>query len=193
VGLFLVAVLQNVDVILVKRQIGGDAAGAYAAAAVAAKAVVWVAIGIGLYLLPEATRAARHGQDPRPVLARALAVVAVVAVPMLIVYGLFPSTVLRLAFGSESVVASDALFVLACAMTLLAVGYLGVQYMLALGRITFLWPLGAVAATEIALLGWTDLESLVSFASVVLAMQAVAAGAVLGLGLASRAAVRAPA
>ena len=49
------AVLQNVDVILVKRQIGGEAAGAYAAAAVAAKAVVWVAIGIGLYLLPEAT------------------------------------------------------------------------------------------------------------------------------------------
>ena len=48
--------------ILVKRQIGGDAAGAYAAAAVAAKAVVWVAIGIGLYLLPEATRAARHGR-----------------------------------------------------------------------------------------------------------------------------------
>ena len=57
-------VLQNVDVILVKRQIGGDAAGAYAAAAVAAKAVVWVAIGIGLYLLPEATRAARHGAGP---------------------------------------------------------------------------------------------------------------------------------
>ena len=112
VGLFLVALLQNVDVILVKRQIGGDAAGAYAAAAVAAKAVVWVAIGIGLYLLPEATRAARHGQDPRPVLARALAVVAAVAVPMLIVYGLFPSTVLRLAFGPETVVASDALFVL---------------------------------------------------------------------------------
>ena len=90
VGLFLVALLQNVDVILVKRQIGGDAAGAYAAAAVAAKAVVWVAIGIGLYLLPEATRAARHGLDPRPVLARALGVVAAVAVPMLIVYGAVP-------------------------------------------------------------------------------------------------------
>ena len=125
--------LQNVDVILVKRQIGGDAAGAYAAAAVAAKAVVWVAIGIGLYLLPEATRAARHGLDPRPVLARALAVVAAVAVPMLIVYALIPETVLRLAFGPETVVAADALLVLGVAMTLLAVGYLGVQYMLALG------------------------------------------------------------
>jgi O-antigen/teichoic acid export membrane protein len=190
-ALFLLAVLQNVDVIMVKRQIGGDAAGAYAAAAVAAKAVVWVAIGIGLYLLPEAARASRSGGDPRRVLIRALAVVGVVAVPMLLVYAVVPETVLRLAFGEDTVPAADALFVLGCAMSLLAVGYLGVQYMLALGRLAFLWALGAVALTEIALLGWTDLESLVSFATVVLVMQAVAAGSVLGLGLAGRAAVRA--
>jgi O-antigen/teichoic acid export membrane protein len=183
-GLFLVALLQNVDVILVKRQIGGDAAGAYAAAAVAAKAVVWVAIGIGLYLLPEATRAARHGLDPRPVLARALAVVAAVAVPMLIVYGLFPKTVLRLAFGSESVVASDALFVLGCAMTLLAVGYLGVQYMLALGRVAFLPALAVVAVAELALLSTIGSKSLVVFAACVLALQATAALSVLAIGLA---------
>ena len=132
IGLFLVAVLQNVDVILVKRTIGGDAAGAYAAAAVAAKAVVWVAIGVGLYLLPEATRKARAGEDPRPVLVRALGVVAVVAVPMLIVYAVAPSLVLRLAFGEETVQAAGALLVLGFAMTLLAAGYLCVQYMLAL-------------------------------------------------------------
>ena len=71
--------------------------------------------------------------------------VGAVAVPMLIVYGLFPSTVLRLAFGAETVVAADALFVLGCAMTLLAVGYLGVQYMLALGRVAFLPALAVVA------------------------------------------------
>jgi glycosyltransferase involved in cell wall biosynthesis/O-antigen/teichoic acid export membrane protein len=190
-ALFLIAVLQNVDVIMVKRQIGGDAAGAYAAAAVAAKAVVWVAIGIGLYLLPEAARASRSGGDPRRVLLRALGVVGVVAVPMLLVYAVVPETVLRLAFGPDTVQAADALFVLACAMSLLAVSYLGVQYMLALGRLAFLWALGAVAVTEVALLGWTNLESLVSFATVVLAMQAVAAGSVLGLGLARRAGVRA--
>ena len=183
-GLFLLAMLQNVDVILVKRQIGGDAAGAYAAAAVAARAVVWVAIGIGLYLLPEATRAARTGADPRPALARALAVVAAVAVPMLIVYGLFPETVLRLAFGPETVVAADALFVLGCAMTLLAVCYLGVQYMLALGRVAFLPALGVIAITEIALLGSIGSSSLVSFAAVVLVLQAAAALSVLAIGLA---------
>lgn len=182
-ALFLIAVLQNVDVIMVKRQIGGDEAGAYAAAAVAAKAVVWLAIGIGLYLLPEATRAARHGQDPRPVLARALAVVGAVAVPMLIVYAVAPATVLRLAFGPETVVAADALFVLGCAMTLLAVGYLAVQYMLALGRVSFLPALAAVAVAEVALLGGLGIESLVTFAAIVLGLQATAALSVLAIGL----------
>ena len=183
-GLFLVALLQNVDVILVKRQIGGDAAGAYAAAAVAAKAVVWVAIGIGLYLLPEATRAARHGRDPRPVLARALAVVAAVAVPMLIVYGLFPRPCCGWRSGRRRSSPSDALFVLACAMTLLAVGYLGVQYMLALGRVAFLPALAVVAVAELALLSTIGSKSLVVFAACVLALQAAAALSVLAIGLA---------
>jgi O-antigen/teichoic acid export membrane protein len=182
-ALFLVAVLQNVDVILVKRQIGGDAAGAYAAAAVAAKAVVWVAIGIGLYLLPEATRAARRGADPRPVLGRALAIVYAVALPMLVVYALAPSTVLQLAFGAETVQAADALLVLGIAMTLLATGYLSVQYMLALGRVGFLWALGAVAGGEVALLAAARLDSLVAFAAAVLVLQALAALSVLALGL----------
>ncbi len=180
IGLFLVAVLQNVDVILVKRTIGGDAAGAYAAAAVAAKAVVWVAIGVGLYLLPEATRKAGAGEDPRPVLLRALGVVAVVAVPMLIVYAVAPALVLRLAFGEETVPAAGALLVLGIAMTLLAAGYLCVQYMLALREIRFLFALGVAAVAEIAVLSGTGLSSIVGFATVVLALQAVAALAVLG-------------
>jgi len=186
IGLFLVAVLQNVDVILVKRTIGGDAAGAYAAAAVAAKAVVWVAIGVGLYLLPEATRKARAGEDPRPVLLRALGVVAVVAVPMLIVYAVAPALVLRLAFGEETVPAAGALLVLGIAMTLLAAGYLCVQYMLALREIRFLFALGVAAVAEIAVLSGAGLSSIVGFATVVLALQAVAAAAVFGLGLARR-------
>ena len=186
IGLFLVAVLQNVDVILVKRTIGGDAAGAYAAAAVAAKAVVWVAIGVGLYLLPEATRKAGMGADPRPVLLRALSVVAAVAVPMLIVYALAPALVLRLAFGAETVPAADALFVLGVAMTLLAAGYLCVQYMLALREVRFLFALGVAAVAEIALLSGAGLSSITGFAAVVLALQALAALAVLALGLARR-------
>jgi O-antigen/teichoic acid export membrane protein len=182
-ALFLVAVLQNIDVVLVKREIGGDAAGAYAAAAVAAKAIIWIAIGVGLWLLPEATRRMDRGDDPRPVLLRALAVVGALAAPLLAIYAVMPGTVLRLAFGADTVQAADALFVLGVAMTLLAAGYLCVQYMLALGRLAFLYALGAVAAAEVALLSGVELSSLGAFAAVVLVLQAVAALATLGLGL----------
>jgi hypothetical protein len=114
---------------------------------------------------------------------RALSVVAAVAAPMLLVYAIAPATVLRLAFGPDTVVAADALFVLGCAMTLLAVSYLGVQYSLALGRIGFLPALAAVAVAEVILLGGLGIESLVTFAGIVLGIQAVAALSVLAIGL----------
>ena len=60
-------------------------------------------------------------------------------------------------------------------MTLLAVGYLGVQYMLALGRLAFLPALGVVAVAEIALLGAIGTRSLLVFAALVLALQTAAA------------------
>ena len=101
-GLFLLASLQNVDVILAKHQLGGDAAGSYAAAAVAAKAVVWVAIGVGLHLLPEATRRAAAGARSRPVLLRALGILAARGrAPALLVFALVPDLLLPVAFGPD--------------------------------------------------------------------------------------------
>jgi O-antigen/teichoic acid export membrane protein len=185
VGLLLLALLQNVDVIVAKRELSDDAAGSYAAAAVAAKAVVWVAIGVGMHLLPEATRRAAAGLDPRAVLYRALGILALVAVPALTVFAIAPKLLLRVAFGEDLTQASGALVVLGGAMTLLAVAYLTVQYMLALGEVRFLWVLGVVAVVEPFLLTAAHV-GLVSFATIVLALQCVAAGAVLVLGLRAR-------
>jgi glycosyltransferase involved in cell wall biosynthesis/O-antigen/teichoic acid export membrane protein len=184
-GLFLLASLQNIDVILAKHQLGGDAAGSYAAAAVAAKAVVWVAIGIGLHLLPEATRRAAGGLDPRPVLLRALAILAIVATPALIIFAVAPKLLLRLAFGPGFTDAADALLLLGAAMTLLAVAYLTVQYMIALGETRFLWVLGIVAIAEPFLLTAGD-AGIVAFAAIVFGVQCVAASSVLALGLTAR-------
>jgi O-antigen/teichoic acid export membrane protein len=185
VGLIFLAALQNVDVVIAKREMTDDAAGAYAAAVVAAKLMVWVAIGIGLYLLPEATRRAAAGLDPRPVFMRTLGLLAVVAVPALLIFALAPSLLLELAFGPEYTTAADALIVLGLAMTLLAVAYLAVQFMLALRKTAFLWVLGVVAIAEPFLLAQADLD-LVSFAAVVLALQCVAAAGALGLALRTR-------
>jgi len=179
-GLLLLAILQNVDVIIARHQLGADRAGSYAVAAVAAKTVVWVAIGVGLQLLPQATARAAQGVDPRPVLWRALAVLGCVAVPALIVFALMPKLLLRVAFGPDTVDAAPALLVLGLAMTLLAVAYLTVQFMIALGQVRFLWVLGAVAIGEMALL-FAGRFTITGFAGTVAVMQLVAAGSVLFL------------
>jgi glycosyltransferase involved in cell wall biosynthesis/O-antigen/teichoic acid export membrane protein len=185
IGLLLLAVLQNVDVIVGRHQFSGDSSGSYAAAAVAAKTVVWVAIGVGLQLLPEATRRAAAGLDPRPALLRALAVLAVIATPALLIFALVPGFLMRVAFGPDLTLAADALPVLGVAMTLLAVAYLTVQYMVALGELKFVWVLGVVAIVEPFLLSAGNF-TLLSFATVVLGLQLVAASAVLALGLRTR-------
>jgi O-antigen/teichoic acid export membrane protein len=182
VGLVFLAALQNIDVVIANRQMGEEAAGAYAAAVVAAKIVVWIAIGIGLYLLPEATRRNAAGLDPRPVFVRALALLGMVSVPALLIFGAMPAVLLRVAFGAEYTRAADALLVLGIAMTLLAIAYLAVQYMFALRRSAFLWILGMVAVIEPFLLSTGDF-SLVSFSVVVLAVQCVVAVGALTLAL----------
>lgn len=182
VGLALLAVLQNVDVIIARHELDADRAGSYAIAAVAAKSVVWVAIGVGLQLLPDATRRHADGLDPRPVLARALGVLVVVAAPALLIFALAPELLLRLAFGPDGADGADALLLLGVAMTLLAVAYLTVQYMIALRATRFLWVLGAVAVAEVAILFAGDF-GLVGFAAIVLGVQVLAAAGMLLLGL----------
>jgi glycosyltransferase involved in cell wall biosynthesis/O-antigen/teichoic acid export membrane protein len=180
IGLTLVAVLQNIDVIIVKHRVGGDEAGAYAAAAVAAKVVIWVAIGLAYYLVPEAARRAQSGLNPRGVLARAVTIIALIAAPMLLVYAAVPGLVLKVGFDVDVSGADGALVVLGTAMTLVAMASLAVQYMLAIEHYGFMWLLGVVALVEPFLLSNAG-TSLVGLATLVLALQFIAAGGMLAL------------
>ena len=183
-GLALIAVLQNVDVIVVKHQAGGDAAGSYAAAAVAAKMIIWVAVGIGLYLLPEAARRTRLGVDARPILGQTLALIAAVALPMVLVYALAARPLLAAVFGEDLTMAASALPWLGLAMALLASAYLSVQYLLALGRASFLWLLGAAAVLEPILLQGIGAQ-LTEVAIALLALQLALASCMLAIGMRS--------
>jgi hypothetical protein len=92
---------------------------------------------------------------------------------------------MRLAFGPDLTQASGALLLLGAAMTLLAVAYLTVQYMLALHRTHFLWVLAVIAAAEPVILGLAG-RGIVTFAAIVFGVQCAAAGSVLALGLRAR-------
>ena len=151
-GLALLLILQEIHVIVVKHEASDDAAGAYAAAAVAGKAIIWVAVGLGLYLLPEAARRTKSGIDARPVLMQTLALIGLLALPMVLVYTVAARPLLETVFGEDFGPAASALPWLGMSMALLACVYLAVQYLLALGRARFIVVLGIAAVAEPLLL-----------------------------------------
>jgi O-antigen/teichoic acid export membrane protein len=182
IALALFALLQNLDVIVVRNLATEHAAGQYAAVSVAAKALIWVAIGLGLFLLPEATRRATAGEDGRPVFARTLGLVALVGLAASAVYAVAGELILRLAFGEDLAGGSAALPWLALAMTLLAVVYLSVQFLLALDRSRFLVLLAVAAVVEAGLLVVIG-PDLTGIAVGVLALEACLATSLVVVGM----------
>jgi O-antigen/teichoic acid export membrane protein len=187
ISLTLLLGLQELHIIIVKHEASEDAASSYAVAAVAAKAIMWIAIGLGLYLLPEAARRAKTGEDARPILVRTLGLIAAMAVPMVLIYGVGGEPLLRIVFGEDLTDASDALPFLGLAMSLLACSYLSVQYLLAMGRASFLFVLGAGVIAEVAVLLSIG-DDLTAIAIALFCIQAVCASVILTMAVRQKAA-----
>jgi O-antigen/teichoic acid export membrane protein len=173
-GLIVIAVLQNIDIIVANHQFTKHDASSYSAVAVAAKVLIWVAMGAGFYLVPEVSRRRAQGEDTRPVLARALGIIVVCSVPVLLIFAFASEPLIRIAFGAGRASAHAALLPLGAAFTVLAGTYLAIQYMLALKRTWFLVAVAAVAIAEPLLLLQASHQP-TNFAMVVLAVQVVGA------------------
>lgn len=182
-GLAVIQLLQNIDLIAAKHRFSPDLASSYAATAVAAKVLIWVAMGAGFYLVPECSRRHAEGRGTRRILLQTVGVLAVCAVPCLLIFAVASHPLLAIVFGERRATASASLLPLGAAFTVLAATYLAVQYMLALKRRAFLIVLGAVAVAELPLLLQAPKHP-AGFAAVVLAVQTV--GAVLAFALALR-------
>jgi O-antigen/teichoic acid export membrane protein len=180
-GLAVIQLLQNVDLIIARHQMTNRVDSSYAVAAVAAKVLIWVAMGASFYLVPETSRRANAGEDTRIVLAQSLGIIAVCALPCLAIFALGAHPLLAAVFGTRRAVASSSLLPLGAAFTVLAATYLAVQYMLALRHTWFLLALALVAALEPVLL-LSASHRPASFAAVVLGVQAL--GALLAFSLA---------
>jgi O-antigen/teichoic acid export membrane protein len=189
-GLIVIAVLQNIDIIAAKHRFSTSMASSYGATAVAAKVLIWVAMGAGFYLVPEVSRRRASGEDPRPILARALGIIAVCCVPVLLIFAFASHLLIVAAFGASKSHASGSLLVLGLAFTVLACTYLAIQYLLALRRTWFLVALALVAIAEPILLLNASRKP-TGFAAVVLAIQAV--GAIVAFSFALQRGPAAPA
>jgi len=144
------AVLQNADVILIGRE-NHHLSGSYAAISVASKALCFIALVLGSYLVPEA--AIHHGEGSHALRPLA-ATLAIVAAPALLLFGLSSlaaATVLRLVFSAKYLGAAGAFSTLVAAMTALSVTMILTLYLLAIGKRWVVVVLAAGAGLLVAL------------------------------------------
>lgn len=139
------ALLQNLDVILLGRE-SPRHSGAYAAISVASKAIVFGAIALGSYLLPEATIRWHRGEHALRQLATTAVILAVPATGLLVASLVAPTLLIRLAFGPRLVGSSGSFSTLVAAMAFLCVTVLLTNYLLGAGRRWIVVVLGAGTA-----------------------------------------------
>jgi O-antigen/teichoic acid export membrane protein len=146
-ALSVVALLQNVDVLVVGRQ-NPSHSGAYAAVSVASKAIVFGAIVMGGYLLPEAAIRWRRGGHALRQLAVVLALLAVPAALILFVAVAAPKLLLQVVFHHGYTAAAPAMAPLVLAMILLSLSVVLTMYLLAVGQ---RWVAGVLMLGGLAL------------------------------------------
>lgn len=148
VALAMTALLQNIDVIVLGRE-APSMSGSYAAVSVASKALVFGAIVLGGYLLPEAAIRWREGGHALRQLAVTLLLLGLPATALLVAALAAPHILLSVVFSSWYLGAESAFLPLVLAMVCLSVTVILTMYLLAIGRrwITGLLVVGAVAAT----------------------------------------------
>lgn len=179
VALAMIAVLQNIDVIVV----GSDApsvSGSYAAVSVASKALVFGAIILGGgYLLPEAAIRWKEGGHALRQSAVTMLLLAIPATALLVLALAAPHLLLSLVFSSRYLGAERAFAPLVLAMVFLSTTVVLTMYLLAVGRrwITVVLMVGAAVAIVGVLLAHGVPRTT---AEVDLGVQAALALAVLG-------------
>jgi hypothetical protein len=165
-ALGMLAVLQNVDVLVLGRRAPGSS-GSYGAVSVACKALVLIAFVLAGFLLPEAATRRAAGHHALSPLAVSLGFVAVPSAALLVASVTAGRPLLSLAFGKRLAGASAAFTPLALAMALLAASVMLTHYLLAAGvrapvlGVLSIAAVGATAALAIAGSGpervaWTD-------------------------------------
>jgi hypothetical protein len=143
----MLALLQYADVFLVGR-LNAPGSGRYAAIAVVAKTLVYVAIVLSYYLLPEASLGHRAGEHARRQLGVVFGLYAVPCMALFAVAVAAPHALLALIYPERLLGASGSLAPLVAAMALLGASFLLSTYLLARGvRLVAAWlVVGAVLA-----------------------------------------------
>ncbi|MBN1288642.1 MAG: oligosaccharide flippase family protein [Actinobacteria bacterium] len=150
VSIFLVYILTQVDVILVKILFSRTAAGTYSYAALAGKAVLFLPEGISLVMFPRVSELKARGQPTRRVLAYSLLAVTLMVSAVAGFYALFPDFTAYLFAGARGKDVVGYMGMFGLVMAIFSVVKMLTFYHLALEKKAFIFWLAAACILEIA-------------------------------------------
>jgi O-antigen/teichoic acid export membrane protein len=152
VGIAAFSALTNVDVVVAKLALGGDAAGIFASAAVIAKSVLIIPQAIATIAIPRIAARRSAGRDTSTLLAVQAGAAIAAGLVVTGVVAVLRDPIVTITFGDEYADASGLLVGFTAAMSLMGVVLVLLYHQLALGRYAYAWALLGVALLQVALL-----------------------------------------
>ena len=152
VALVGIALLTNVDVLIVKARFSGHEAGAYAAASAFARVGFFVPAAILTVLFPRTAARQARGQETEDILGRTLFATAGFCGLLALVYAAAGTGLVTMTFGAEFARGGEVLAPFALAMGLFSLANVLVGYHLSRGETRYVWIVaGAVVVQIVAL------------------------------------------
>jgi O-antigen/teichoic acid export membrane protein len=153
VGLVGIAVLTNIDLLVVKARFGGDEAGEYAVASAFARVAFFLPATILAVLFPRTVTRHERGEDTADILGRSLLVTAAFGTLLTLFYALAGRGLVHTSFGGEFADGGALLPPFTIAMTLYALANILVAFDLSRDKTRYAWIVAAAIPIQLVVLG----------------------------------------
>jgi O-antigen/teichoic acid export membrane protein len=152
VGLVAVALLTNVDVLIVKARFSGDEAGAYGAASAFARVGFFLPGAILTVLFPRTAARQARGEETDDILGRSLLATALFCGLLALVYAAAGTGLVTMTFGPDFSEGGEVLAAFALAMGFFSLANVFVAYHLSRGETRFVWIVSVAVVVQLVAL-----------------------------------------
>ena len=146
--------INNSDILLVKRYFEPEQAGLYAALALIGRVVYFVAWMFVMLLLPQVVKAKKQGDRTAPMLSKYVGYITILSIFIVVCCLLFPETIISILFGEQYVSMAGLLWQYALATSLFAIANIFTYYFLSQDEYTPIWFSAFFGLSQVVLIAF---------------------------------------